>query len=422
MVAHTSARSLSQSSTYDEKENIDKVAQGNPNALPDDWCNLTIRSVCKLVNGRGFKPYEWKSRGLPIIRIQNLNGSTEFNYFDGTYAKKLEVENGQLLFAWSGSRGTSFGPHIWSGEKGLLNYHTWKVVVDNSKIDPSFFFHALKGLTKQIEADAHGASALVHTQKWQMEGFKFRAPIKQTEQKKLAVALSDADALIENLEKLIAKKRQIKQGAMQELLSGERRLPGYGGTWRTATLSEVGEILNGLTYSPSDVSDAGKLVLRSSNIQNDALAFNNDVFVNMDIPEKSTVAENDLLICVRNGSRDLIGKVARIDSSSAGMAFGAFMAVFRSHLHCFILHYFRSDMMKSQISSNLGATINQITNKSLKSFVINLPPTHDEANAIGNVLDDFDKEIALLQLKLSKTRVIKESMVQELLTGRIRLT
>jgi hypothetical protein len=76
-----------------------------------------------------IKPHEWRSQGLPIIRIQNLNGSDDFNYFDGSYNRKIEVHAGQLLFAWSGSRGTSFGPYIWHGPTGVLNYHTWKVAL-----------------------------------------------------------------------------------------------------------------------------------------------------------------------------------------------------------------------------------------------------------------------------------------------------
>jgi type I restriction enzyme S subunit len=102
--------------------------------VPKDWEVRPIRAVCKLINGRGFKPYEWQDTGLPIIRIQNLNGSDDFNFFQGDYDKKLEVEPGQLLFAWSGSRGTSFGPHVWPGPTGLLNYHTWKIQVRESEI------------------------------------------------------------------------------------------------------------------------------------------------------------------------------------------------------------------------------------------------------------------------------------------------
>src|SRR6266542_6052174 len=98
--------------------------QSDVGVIPNDWKVKTIEEVCTLTNGRGFKPFEWRREGLPIIRIQNLNGSDDYNYFQGVYDKKLEVEPGQLLFAWSGSRGTSFGPHVWNGSKGLLNYHT----------------------------------------------------------------------------------------------------------------------------------------------------------------------------------------------------------------------------------------------------------------------------------------------------------
>lgn len=84
-------------------------------AIPEDWEMAQIRDVCRLVNGRGFKPFEWQSAGLPIIRIQNLNGSEDFNYYAGQFNPKILVEHGQLLFAWSGSRGTSFGPHVWNG-------------------------------------------------------------------------------------------------------------------------------------------------------------------------------------------------------------------------------------------------------------------------------------------------------------------
>jgi hypothetical protein len=112
--------------------------------LPKDWALKKIQNVCRLINGRGFKPHEWQTSGLPIIRIQNLNGSEEFNYYSGQYDSKILVEHAQLLFAWSGSRGTSFGPHVWRGGKALLNYHTWKVVINESCVDPGFLVHAFR--------------------------------------------------------------------------------------------------------------------------------------------------------------------------------------------------------------------------------------------------------------------------------------
>src|SRR5437899_12908967 len=99
--------------------------------------------------------------------------------------------------------------------------------------------------------------------------------------------------------------------------------------WTIKRLGEVGESLIGLTYKPEDTADHGTLVLRASNIQEGALRFDDNVFVKTDVPERIMVRPGDILICVRNGSRDLIGKTARLDERSAGMTFGAFMAVFR---------------------------------------------------------------------------------------------
>jgi type I restriction enzyme S subunit len=103
------------------------------------------------------------------------------------------------------------------------------------------------------------------------------------------------------------------------------------------------------------------------------------------------------------------------------MTFGAFMAVFRSPFHSFIFHQFQSSIIKRQIHEHLGATINQITNKSLNSFVIPLPPTEAEQDAIATILSEMDAEIATLEAKLTKARALKQGMMQELLTGRIRL-
>jgi type I restriction enzyme S subunit len=198
--------------------------------IPDDWEAVQLQNICTLVNGRGFKPHEWENSGLPIIRIQNLNGSNEFNYYSGRYDQKILVESEQLLFAWSGSRGTSFGPHVWKGGTALLNYHTWKIVINESKINARYFFYALKDLTACIEKDAHGASALVHTQKCEMEKYYVRVPPIELQQK-IANYLSDMDELINGLDQLIAKKRDIKQAVTQQLLTGRQRLPGFCGEW-----------------------------------------------------------------------------------------------------------------------------------------------------------------------------------------------
>jgi len=205
--------------------------------------------------------------------------------------------------------------------------------------------------------------------------------------------------------------------------------PGYKQTevgvipadWTTSALGEIGHSLIGLTYRPEQVRDHGTLVLRSSNIQEGTLCFDDNVYVDADIPERIMVRPGDILICVRNGSRDLIGKTALLDERTVGMTFGAFMAVFRSAAGPFVSYLFQSDILKRQINEHLGATINQITNKSLNSFRIPLPPTDVEQHAIAAALSDVDALLGGLDRLIAKKRDLKQAAMQQLLTGQTRL-
>lgn len=205
--------------------------------------------------------------------------------------------------------------------------------------------------------------------------------------------------------------------------------PGYKRTevgvipedWDVRALGELGDALIGLTYRPSDVREHGTLVLRSSNIQGDALAFDDNVFVDAEIPERIMVRPGDVLICVRNGSRNLIGKAALLDERVHGMTFGAFMAIYRSPIGKLASYFFQSEILKRQINEHLGATINQITNRSLNSFRIPVPTRDDERDAIATALADVDALIAGLEKLITKKRGIKKAAMQQLLTGQTRL-
>lgn len=192
--------------------------------------------------------------------------------------------------------------------------------------------------------------------------------------------------------------------------------------WEVRSLGQIGEAFIGLTYKPSDVRRDGTLVLRSSNISDGALQFEDNVFVDAEIADGSIAQEGDILICARNGSRELIGKCALIDERAASMAFGAFMAIFRTPFHDFVFNQFQSDVIKRQIHEHLGATINQITNKSLKSFKIPLPKNAAEQSAIVSALSDVDELIASLDRLIAKKRDMKQATMQQLLTGRTRLS
>lgn len=393
--------------------------------IPEDWEVKPIKTVCKLINGRGFKPFEWGKSGLPIIRIQNLNGSDEFNFYQGAYDKKLEIEAGQLLFAWSGSRGTSFGPHVWPGPRGLLNYHTWKVQIHESEIDKIFFFHALKQLTSFIEEKAHGAAALVHTQKWEMEGFEFPLPPTKAEQEAIAEALSDTDSLIESLEQLIAKKRHLKLGAMQELLPGKKRLPGFSEEWEVKRLGELGEFLKGSGVK-KDESFSGNLpCIRYGEIYTkhcDCIK----TFHSWISPEVAATAkrlkQGDILFAGSGETKEEIGKcVAFVDDFEAYA--GGDIVILRPENSCstFLGYYLNTTPINQQKASRgQGDAVVHIGSAALSSIEIKTPPL-PEQTTIAAILSDMDNEIAVLETKLAKTRQLKQGMMHNLLTGKIRL-
>ncbi len=188
--------------------------------------------------------------------------------------------------------------------------------------------------------------------------------------------------------------------------------------WEVFQLHEVGNSSIGLTYNPSCVKPFGTLVLRSSNIQNSQLSFNNNVYVQMQLSERVIVVENDILVCVRNGSRQLIGKCALIDKKTEGSAFGAFMSIFRTNKDIdprFCFYQFQSNIIQNQINKTLGATINQITNRDLKAFQIPLPPTKREQSIIAQSLSDTDILINTLEKLIAKKKAIRTGSIQQLL-------
>lgn len=181
--------------------------------VPEHWEIVPLKYETDFVNGAAFKPEQWSEVGTPIIRIENLNGSLNFNCFDGEMDGRYHVEQGDLLFGWSGNRGTSFGPFIWPHEgRHYLNQHIFRVC--DFKFDKSWFYWSLKAVTAHVEDQAHGIIGMVHITKGDLGSVKIATP-ELAEQQVISAHLdretARIDALIEKKTHFIAllgEKRQ----------------------------------------------------------------------------------------------------------------------------------------------------------------------------------------------------------------------
>ena len=376
--------------------------------IPEDWEVKTLGCIAQINMGQSpdSKFYKSYKTGLPLIQGNaDLKNKKQVIRFWSSQITKT-CDEGDIIMTVR----APVGAIGLSTERSCIGRGVCSLKANN--VEQSFLYFSLEFKESEWKILEQG-STFAAANSNQIKGFQIPLPPTKAEQTAIATVLNDTDALITQLEKLIAKKKAIKQGAMQELLK-----PKEG--WETKTLGEIGECIIGLTYSPSNVKKEGKLVLRSSNIKGNKLVFDNNVFVDVDVNNRIITRKTDILICVRNGSRNLIGKCAFIDGRGVGETFGAFMSVFRSPYNEYIFHVLQSHCIHTQIEETIGATINQLTNKNLNSFVIPFPNT-SEQKEIALILSDMDVEILKLENKLEKQKQLKQGMMQSLLTGKIRL-
>ena len=195
--------------------------------------------------------------------------------------------------------------------------------------------------------------------------------------------------------------------------------------WKWVKLSDIAFSNIGLTYKPINKVSNGTIVLRSSNIQNGKMDYSDIVSVDMKIPDSKKCNSGDILMCVRNGSKHLVGKVAIIDRSN--MAFGAFMAIIKSRCNQFLYYFFYSDMFKKQMHINSSTeTINQITQNMLFNCIIPLPPIEEQQRIVDKVeklmkkIDEYETfEKQLEELKKSFPDDMKDAILQAAMQGKL---
>lgn len=382
----------------------------------------------------GVIPHDWEVKKLGAIYsfrygIGNTNPNNGGKYpiygangVIGGYSK-YNAEDSIVI----GHMGEYAGSVLWAEGKHFVTYNgTITRPKEENSINAKYGFYALLKLNINNICAGSGYPFLAYDK---LNSLKIPLPPTLAEQEKIASALSKIDQLINDLGALIEKKKAIKQGTMQDLLTAKRRLKGFTGKWEEARLCDLGLIIRGVSFKPEQASVDYKneyiCLLRSNNIENARINYENIIYVDSAcVNEHQFMRHDDILICAANGSRNLVGKAGRKIDDRLN-TFGAFMCVFRckdAKNAPFVSFLLQSSSYFKQLDEILsGSAINNLNAKQFENMVFLTPPTLAEQNAIANILSSMDTEITNLEQKRDKYIAIKQGMMQNLLTGKIRL-
>ena len=364
---------------------------------------VKLGDVCEFINGDRGKNYpsskDFVDKGIPFINaghIQNNDISFEnMNYISKEKFNKLgsgKVKKNDILYCLRGSLGKNAIVNI---EEGAI---ASSLVILRSKtedIDVNYLIKYLNSnyINEQILKYNNGSSQ-PNLSAASVKNFNIYIP-NYEKQKEISRILDKAQQLIDKRKEQIEALDELVKSKFIEMFGDPVSNPkGF----KVKNLSEIAESFIGLTYKPDDVSDNGTLVLRSGNIQNSKLVFSDNVRVTTNVREKLFVKENDILMCSRNGSARLVGKVAMIPKLDEEITFGAFMTIIRSKNYSYLFTYFQLEAFRQQLQSAKTTTINQITKKMLDEIKIPLPPIE-----LQNQFADFVKQVDKLKFEMEKS-------------------
>lgn len=243
--------------------------------------------------------------------------------------------------------------------------------------------------------------------------YEINLPDNEKEREKLAKTLWAINDTLDSYKEMLKQSDELVKAKFIEMFGD---LEENTNCYKMRKLSEISEYWNGLTYKPTDVveKESGILVLRSSNIQNGKLSFEDNVYVNCKIKDKQYVKENDILMCSRNGSAKLVGKVALIKKIITPTTFGAFMMIIRSDYYPFLKTFFETQAFRKQVCTGT-ATINQITGNMLNQVIV---PTPDLVlvKKFEAFVDEIDKSKKILQECITKLENLYKKIVNQYLT------
>lgn len=369
--------------------------------LPSGWTRAPIGSLCSLINGRAFKPTEWKAEGIPIVRIQNLNNRAAlFNFYQGELDVRHRLHGGELLFAWSGTPGTSFGAHIWHGQQGALNQHIFRVDFDDRLFDKRFFRFAINEKLTELIGVAQGGVGLRHVTKGVFESTEVAVP-PRAEQTRIADQLDTLLARIQacnnrlNAIPALLKRfrRAVLDAATSGALTADWRDHADTTAWEPTTVSKVldGKPRNG--YSPKAVKfETPVRSLTLSATTSGRFLPHHTKFIDEQIPTGSHLwlEPGDILI-QRANTLEYVGVSAIFDGPRKTFIYPDLMMKCRpnARVHGRYLYYLLSaEKTRKYFRENATGTAGnmpKINQQTVMSAPIDLPPKEEQTEIVRRV-------------------------------------
>lgn len=394
--------------------------------LPTNWELALLTDKCELLNGLTYTPDNVQDNGLLVLRSSNIQNG-QINLGDTVFVncmvdKEKYVKKDDILICVRNGSAALIGKCAKADRDYYATFGAFMAVLRGQNND--FIFQLLQQGNIQKHINKNSESTINQITNADFKSIVIPWPSEADERETIATALSDIDALITNLEKLIAKKKAIKQGAMQELLTGKRRLPGFGGVWETVRLGDHCAVLRGgsprpiqayLTSSPQganwikigDVREGDKYITATAErIIEAGISRSREVFVGDFILSNSMSFGRPYILkingCIHDGWLVIQNYQDSFDQQ-------------------YLYYVLGSDMVKSQyISMAAGSSVQNLNKEKVGNVMLHKPDI-EEQHSIAAILSDMDEEISKYEHQLRKYKGVKQGMMSELLTGRIRL-
>ncbi|AQT58758.1 restriction endonuclease subunit S [Cellvibrio sp. PSBB023] len=380
--------------------------------IPQDWDSIHLSNLCRSIcDGTHFTP-TYVSNGIPFYSVENITANDFVN------TKFIsEAEHALLIKRCKPERGDILMTRITAGIIGDTKLLDWDVnasiyvslalLKPNNYVASEFLYRYTKSsaFIRDVERRALINATPKKINMSEIGTIPIPVPSNKAEQKIIAASLSDADELVIGLSKLIAKKRNIKQATMQQLLTGKTRLSGFNEKWDIKQLGDVAHIKTGSRNNEDKVADGQyPFFVRSDSIERiNTFSYECEAIL---VPGEGRIGDIFHYINGRFDAHQRVYVISQFKNEVLGQ-----------YIHLYMSQNFGNWAMQNSVK----ATVDSLRLPTFQTFEMLFPPTAAEQLAIIKVISDIENEIAALEKRLEKTRMLKQGMMQELLTGRIRL-